>query len=310
MTTIVQATAFGGPEVLETTEIDLDSPGTGEVQIAVRAAGVNPIDLKVYSGLMGADPASLPMRLGFEAAGVVTAVGAETDFAVGDEVIAYRASGAYASEIVVPAAVVVPKPASLGWAEAGGLLLTGATAVHLLTATSVGEGDTVLIHGGSGGVGLMAIQLAALRGARVIATASPRRHAALEALGAEPVAYGDGLLGRLEAMAPEGIDVALDLIGNEEALETSLALVADRDRVATIANFDTGPAAGIKVLGGGPGADPGTEIRANAGPELVRLAGEGKLVVQVGATFALADAADAHRLVAAGKAGGKVVLLP
>ncbi|RNL65037.1 NADP-dependent oxidoreductase [Nocardioides marmoriginsengisoli] len=310
MATIVQAIAFGGPENLTTAEVEPAAPGPGEVRVEVRAAGVNPIDLKVYGGAMGADPANLPMRLGFEAAGVITEIGPGVDQNVGDEVIAFRISGAYASEVVVPATAVVPKPASLGWAEAGGLMLTGATAVHLLTATAVGDGDTVLVHGGSGGVGLMAIQLAALRGARVIATASPRRHAALESLGAEPVTYGDGLLERLQAMAPEGIDVALDLIGTDEALETSLALVADRDRIATIANFGSAPTAGVKVLGGGPGADPGTEVRANARPELARLAGEGTLLVQVGATYPLTEVAEAHRLLAAGRADGKVVLLP
>ncbi len=315
MTTIVQAPSYGGPEVLELTEVDLAAPGPGEVAIDVRAAGVNPIDTKVYSGLMGTDPAALPKRLGSEATGIVTAVGPdargpEGPVAVGDEVIAFRIDGAYADQVVVPASAVIPKPASLGWPEAGGLMLTGATAVHLLTATAVDAGDTVVIHGGSGGVGLMAIQLAVLRGARVIATASPRKHADLVAFGAEPVSYGTGLLGRIEALAPQGVDVALDLIGSEEALEVSLSLVADRGRIATIANFSTGSAAGIKVLGGGPGADAGTEVRMAARPELARLAGEGLVSVRVGHTFALADVADAHQLLIAGGANGKVVLLP
>lgn len=315
MTTIVQAVSYGGPEVLQVTEVELAPPGPGEVEIDVRAAGVNPIDTKVYSGLMGADPTALPKRLGFEAAGVVTAVGPdalgpEGPVAVGDEVIAFRIDCAYADRVVVPAYAVIPKPAALGWPEAAGLMLTGATAVHLLTATAVDADDTVLIHGGSGGVGLMAIQLAVLRGARVIATASPRKHADLVALGAEPVAYGDGLLDRIQALAPDSIDVALDLIGTDEALETSLSLVADRGRIATIANFGAGPAAGIKVLGGGPGADAGTEVRMAARPELARLAGTGELKVRVGNTFALADVADAHRLIIAGGATGKIVLLP
>jgi NADPH2:quinone reductase len=315
MTSAVVATGFGGPENLALIDIDVAAPGAGEVAISVLACGVNPFDTKVYSGLMGADPAALPMRLGFEAAGVVSAVGPGADgpegpIAVGDEVIAFRISGAYAGQVVVPASAVVQKPAALDWPEAAGLLLTGATAVHLLTVTNAGEGDTVLVHGGSGGVGLMAIQLAVLRGARVIATASEHRHGLLEELGAEPVVYGEGLTQRVRAIAPDGIDVALDLIGSDEALETSLALVADKDRIATIANFTAGPAAGIKVLGGGPGADPGEEVRANARTELTRLAGNGSLTVHLGATYPLDEAADAHRLVIAGKAQGKVVLLP
>lgn len=315
MTLIVQAHSFGGPESLTLDEVELQPPGVGEVAVAVRAAGVNPIDLKLYGGQLGTDPASLPLRLGFEAAGVVTAVGADAigpsgPVAVGDEVIAYRMTGGYASDVVVPADAVVPKPAGLGWPEAGGLMLTGATAVHALTVTEVGAADTVLIHGGSGGVGLMAIQLAVLRGARVIATASPSKHPLLIELGAEPVAYGDGLLNRIQELAPDGVDAALDLVGTDEALEASLKLVGNRDRIATIVNFAGGAEAGIKVLGGGPGADPGTEIRAGARLALARHAGDGSLVVHVGATFPLDDVAGAHRLLAAGRARGKVVLIP
>lgn len=315
MTSAVVATSYGGPENLSLIDVEVPAPGPGEVSISVLACGVNPADIKSYSGAFGTDPANLPKRLGFEAAGVVTAVGPdavgpEGPIAIGDEVIAFRISGAYAGDVVVPASAVIRKPASLDWPQAAGLMLTGATAVHLLTATDVGEGDTVLIHGASGGVGLMAVQLAILRGAQVVATASEKRHGLLEELGAEPVTYGDGLLDRVRAAAPDGVDVALDLIGSAEALETSLALVSDRDRIATIANFSDGPAAGIKVLGGGPGADAGEEVRANARVPLARHAGDGSLVVHLGATFPLAEVAEAHRLQLSGQANGKIVLLP
>lgn len=315
MTSAVVATGFGGPENLEIVDVEIHEPGPGEVAISVLACGVNPIDVKLYSGDFGTDPTTLPKRLGFEAAGVVTAVGPDAigpqgPVAIGDEVIAFRISGGYAGDLVVPASAVVPKPAALDWPQAAALMLTGATAVHLLTATEVGQGDTVLIHGASGGVGLMAVQLATLRGAQVVATASEKRHGLLEELGAEPVTYGDGLLARVRAAAPHGIDVALDLIGNDEALHTSLALVADRSRIATIANFADGPAAGIKVLGGGPGADPGDEVRADARIPLAAHAGDGSLTVHLGATFPLAEVAQAHRLQLSGKANGKIVLLP
>lgn len=313
MAIIVQAKAYGGPEVLELSEAGVRDPGPGEVRLRVRAAGVNPADVKSYSGEWGADPAQLPKRLGYEAAGVITALGTnalgpEGPVAVGDEVIAFRVGGAYATELVVPATAIVPKPASLDWAEAGGLMLTGATAVHTLTATAVGEGDTVLIHGGSGGVGLMAVQLAGLRGARVIATASPGKHELLRSLGAEPVTYGDGLLDRVRTAAPSGITAALDLIGTDEALDTSLALVRDHARIATIANFTRGPAEGVQVLGSG--GDSGEEIRDAARPELARLAGEGRLRVIVAATYPLDQVAEAHRALTTGHAAGKIVLLP
>src|SRR5258708_18084919 len=156
-------------------------------------------------------------------------------------------------------------------------MLTGATDWHCLVATAVGDGDTVLIHGGAGGVGVMAVQLAAERGATVIATASPARHEFLRELGAVPVAYGPGLADRVRAAAPDGIDAALDLIGTDEAVDVSLELVPDRARIATIAAFGRAGQAGIKALGGGPGADPGNEIRSAARPEPARLASQGRL---------------------------------
>ena len=180
MSAVVIATAFGGPDVLEIANLAPGEPGPGEALIAVRAAGVNPVDYKVYSGMMGADPGRLPLRLGSEAAGVVTlagvgAVGPAGPIRAGDEVIAYRAPGAYAAELVVPAAALVPKPDTLDWAQASGLMVAGVAAWHLLAATGVGVGDTVLIHGAAGGVGVMAVQLAVDRGATVVATGLPAR---------------------------------------------------------------------------------------------------------------------------------------
>jgi NADPH2:quinone reductase len=157
---------------------------------------------------------------------------------------------------------------------------------------------------------VMAVQLATARGARVVATASPQRYGFLSGLGAVPVAYGDGLAERATAAAPDGFDVALDLIGTDEAVDVSLALVPDRDRIATIAAFARAPKAGIKTLGGAPGADPGTEIRDAARLELARLAQDKKLQVFVSQVFPLAEVADAHRAIMTGHATGKIVLIP
>jgi NADPH:quinone reductase len=315
MALVVIAPAYGGPEVLSVVEEPVRDPGPGEARIEVRAAGVNPVDVKSYSGAYGKDPAGLPVRPGAEAAGVVTAVGPGTTgpagpVQAGDEVIVFRAPGAHASELVVPAQAVIPKPAALDWPQAAGLMLTGVTAWHLLTATEVTAGDTVLVHGGSGGVGLMTVQLAALRGAKVVATASPARHDLLRDLGALPVAYGPGLAGRVRAAAPGGVDAALDLVGTDEAWDVSMGLVADPARVATIVAFARGLEAGIKVLGGAPGADPGTEIRERARLDLASLAQDGKLRVIVSQTFPLADAAAAHRAILDGHTTGKITLIP
>jgi NADPH:quinone reductase-like Zn-dependent oxidoreductase len=304
----VVAAGYGGPENLQVQEVTVAEPGPGQVHVSVRAAGVNPADVKGYRNV--GDPARLPLLLGYEAAGVVVGTGPETSVSAGDEVIVFRTGGAYATDLVVEESRLTPKPATLGWPEAGGLMLTGATATHMLVATAVGAGDTVLVHGAAGGVGLMAVQLARLRGARVIGTAGERNHDLLRELGAEPVTYGDGLLERVRSLAPDGVDVALDLVGTDEAMDVSLAVTADRSRIATIANFARGPREGVQLLGGGPGADPGTEIRDAARAELARLAGAGELRVVVGSTYALDDAADAHRQILTGHTTGKLVLLP
>jgi NADPH:quinone reductase-like Zn-dependent oxidoreductase len=309
----VVAASFGGPESLVVEQVTLAEPGPHEVHVEVRASGVNPADRKAYA--RAGDPSALPMPLGYEAAGVVVEVGAGAaddagPLTEGDEVIVFRTRGAYATDLVVPDSALTRKPPGLGWPEAGGLLLAGATAYHTLEATRVGDGDTVLVHGASGGVGLYAVQLARLRGARVIASAGERNHGLLRELGAEPVGYGEGLLERVRELAPDGVDVALDLVGTDEALDVSLALVSDRTRIASIANFSRGPEEGIAVLGGGPGADPGDEIRAAARPLLARLAGEGTLRVVVAATYPLDEAADAHRQIATGHTTGKLVLIP
>src|SRR6478609_4483837 len=177
MSRVVVATAFGGPEVLSVVEEDIAPPGPGQVAIDVRAAGLNLADIKSYRGDFGRDESKLPLHLGSEASGVVSAVGEGAvgpagPVSVGDQVIAYRITGAYADRVVVDAGAVLPKPRTLTFEEASGLLLTGVTAVHALTAANVGAGDTVLIHGAAGGVGRSAVQLAVARGARVIGTSS------------------------------------------------------------------------------------------------------------------------------------------
>jgi NADPH:quinone reductase-like Zn-dependent oxidoreductase len=310
MTRIVVAEGYGGPEVLAINDIALPAPGEGQVLVEVSAAGTNPLDFKLYSGQMGSDPAKLPMPLGLEAAGVVVAAGPGANgytggLTVGDEVIVTNVEGAYAERVLAAAAEVGHKPAALSFEQAAGLLLVGETAWHLLTNTKVGTGDTVLIHGASGGVGLMAVQLAIARGAKVIATASPARHDQLRSYGAEPVAYGEGLADRVRALGR--VDAALDLVGSDEALDTSVELVADRSRIATIAGFARAPELGIAVL---TGADGGQAIRDASRPELIALAADGKLEVTVDKVFPLDEASEAHRYLQTGHARGKVVLVP
>ena len=162
----------------------------------------------------------------------------------------------------------------------------------------------MLVHGAAGGVGQSVVQLAVRLGARVIGTASERNHDLLRELGAEPVVYGDGLADRVRALAPDGVDVALDLVGGEEALRVSLDLVADRGRIATIANF-AAAAQGVAVLAG---MGDEARLRAAARPELLRLAADGALKVRIAGTYPLTDVAEAHRAIKQGHTVGKIVL--
>jgi NADPH2:quinone reductase len=314
MATAVVAAAYGGPEVLSVVEAEVPSPGPGEVTIEVRASGVNPIDYKLYSGAFGSSPDNLPVRLGLEVAGVITAVGPEAagpagPLSVGDEVVAYPIKGGYTSSATVPANVVVPKPADLSWEQASGLLAVGATAVHAVAVAKVSSADTVLIHGGSGGVGLLAVQLSLAAGANVVATASERNQALLREVGAVPVTYGPGLLDRVTHAAPSGVNAAIDAVGTDEAIDVSLALVPEANRIVSIAAFHRADT-GIALIGNGPGADPGTEIRANAWRQLLPLAATGKLTLLPAKTYPLAEAARAHTFLREGHPNGKLVLLP
>jgi NADPH2:quinone reductase len=310
MSRAVVATAFGGPEVLEIVEEPDRPPGAGEVAVDVVAIGVNPIDHKLYSGTRISDPAVLPMHLGFEAAGVIAAVGPEVDgVAVGDEVVVYPAAGAYATRVVVPVGSIVPKPAEVSWPEAAGVILAGATAWHALAVVDAKAGDTILVHGAAGGVGVLLVQLAVARDITVVATGSEVRHDLLRGLGAVPVTYGAGLLERVRSAAPGGVDAALDLVGTDEAFEVSLALVPDRQRIATIVDSARGLQLGIKAVGNMPGADPGIEIRQGSRTPLLEAVAAGELTVPIAATYALERAADAHREIQRGHTSGKIILL-
>ncbi len=242
MATKIVATGFGGPEVLSVVEAEVPQPGPGKVVIAVKAAGINRFDHKIISGAMGADPDRLPLPVGLEVAGVVTAAGPEAVgpaglIAVGDEVVAYPVEGGYADTVAARAKVVVPKPSAVDWPVAGSILLVGGTAAHALQVAAAKRGETLLVHGAAGGVGQIAAQLAVQDGVRVIGTASEANHELLRGYGVVPVTYGPGLADRVSELAPDGVDAAIDLIGTDEAVDVSLELVADRGRIVSIAAF-------------------------------------------------------------------------
>lgn len=313
MTTAIVYTEFGAPDVLHAIEITTPAPGPGEVAVRIEAAGVNPIDGKLRSGLRVSAPIVEPRRVGIDGAGVITAVGADVDgYRVGDAVVVFATNGTYASEIVVPIAGVQPRPPQVSPAVGAALGIPVATAYQALRSLGVEAGDTLLVHGGSGAVGQAAIQFAVLWGATVIATTSDRRADRVRDLGAVPVAYGDGLVDRVRAAAPGGVTVALDAAGTDEALTASIDLVADKDRIATLVRGADAVGLGIRAFAGGsphPLTAQQLAWRAEALPVVLALLAADRFSVEVGPAFALRDAAEAQRVVADG-VDGKVTLTP
>jgi NADPH:quinone reductase-like Zn-dependent oxidoreductase len=299
----VRFSQFGGPEVLEVVDLPDPHPGPGQVRIAVRAAGVNPSDWKKRKGLMDSE---LPQTMGYEAAGVVDELGeGVADVAVGDRVFGFSAEGAAQAELAV-LSWYAPIPPSLDFPGAAALPAAIETATRALdqlaSGGKSGTGSTLLINGASGSVGSAAVQLAVVRGARVIGTASPANHEYLRSLGAEPVAYGAGLAGRVRVLAPDGVDVALDVAGSG-VLPELIELAGGPEHVVTIADFDGAQEHGVRLSSG----DAGRAVYALAG--IGELIESGRFSLPVAQTFPLAEIAAAHRVSEDGHVRGKLVLV-
>lgn len=295
---------YGGTEVLAETRLPVPKVAPGEVLVRVKYAAVNPVDWKIMAGGLDAlMDVVYPVVPGWDVAGTVERVGIDApEFAVGDEVIAYARKdyvhgGTFAEFVSVPVRTMAAKPASLDWKQAAGLPLAGLTAYQLLTRLGTGKDDTVLVHGASGGVGSLGVQIARSLGARVIGTASPRNHDRLRELGCEPVAYGDGLADRVRELAPDGVSVVADFVGG--VLDVTRAVLADGGRHASIADHT--------VIGAG-GQWMWVRPVADDLAELGRLADSGLLTVPVAETFPLAELAAAFELSEAGHTAGKIVI--
>lgn len=295
---------FGGPEVLHPARVEDPHPGSGQVRVKVRAAAVNPMDYKIRRGWMeDVFPTSLPAIPGAEFAGVVDVTGeGVTGVAVGDEVLGWGATGSYAEYVLADVALVAPKPAALSWPDAAALPVASNTAQRVLDELDVGEGDTLLLHGAAGGVGSAAVQLAVARGATVIGTASPGNHDYLRVIGATPVTYGEGLVGRVRELAPQGVDAVFDASGRGVLPDSIELRGGTTDRIVTIADMDAAKY-GVPLFGGG--ARSGEHLAEHA-----ELAAAGGLRIPVAETFPLNEAAGAQELSEAGHVRGKVVLLP
>ncbi|MEE6256920.1 NADP-dependent oxidoreductase [Plantactinospora sonchi] len=294
-------TEHGGPEVLRLLELPDPEPGSGEIRVRVRAAGVQPYDAAIRAGWLppGLSPA-LPTVPGNEFAGVVDKLGPDvTDLVVGAEVLGFGRLGAYAEYLVIPATQVTAKPPAMPWEVAGGFSAGAQTAHIALDELGVGAGDTLLVHAAAGGVGTVAVQLAVAAGATVLGTGRPENHDYLRALGATPVAYGPGLVDRVRQLAPHGVDAALDGAGGD-ALRASLELVADRKRILTLTEHARAEELGIRVT---------RDLRsAQRLAELVALHDQGRLRIHVRRTLPLDRAAEAHRELETRHGRGKLVL--
>lgn len=295
----VRFNRFGGPEVLEIVDLPDPHPARGQVRIAVRAAGVNPSDWKMRTGLMDGN---LPQTIGHEAAGVVDELGeGVVDVAVGDRVFGLSAEGAAQAELAV-LSYYAPVPPSLDFSGAAALPAATETATRALEALDVGSGSTLLINGASGSVGSAAVQLALVRRARVIGTASPANHEYLRSLGAEPVSYGEGLVERVRGLAPDGVHAALDVAGSG-VLPELVELADGPERVVTIADFGGAQEHGVTFSSG----DAGRAVHALG--EIGELIESGRFSLPVAQTFSLIEIAEAHRVSEDGHVRGKVVLV-
>ena len=221
-TTVLLAHAYGPSDVLQLEQHTLPPLSSGMARIHVKASGINPIDARRMTGEF--KHANLPQTFGTEYAGVIAEVDpSQNKWSVGDEVLGSGGSFTHATVIDVPVENLIKKPQNIEWKVAGTLAGVAQTAMTILD--EMGPASSLLVHGGSGGVGSVLIQLAVNKGMTVVATASSSNQDYIQKLGAIPVIYGEGLIERLNQVHPEKFDASIDMIGNEDATQASLATV-------------------------------------------------------------------------------------
>lgn len=297
---------YGGREVLYIADVDVPEPGTGEVVVEVRAAGINPGEVSIRAGLLDSMfPATFPSGEGSDLAGVVTSVGAAvTEFAVGDEVLGWSwQRSSHADYVAVPVTQLIRKPAALSWEVAGSLYVVGCTAYAAVRAVDAKHGDTVAVSAAAGGVGSVVTQLLRVKGAHVLGIASPANHDWLTAHGATPISCGDDLDTRLTAAAPNGIDAFIDLFG-PQYVQLAVDLGLARDRIETIISRDKAQELGTKVEGSGDAST--TEVLS----EMADLVASGQIEIPIAAVYPLEKVRDAFAELEERHTHGKIVLVP
>jgi NADPH:quinone reductase-like Zn-dependent oxidoreductase len=302
----VRYDGYGGIDVLKVVEVPTPEPGPGEVLVQVKAAAINPGEAKIRDGMLHSRwPSTFPSGQGSDLAGVVTAVGPDvTGTAPGDEVIGWVDTRSSQAEYAVVAVDhLTAKPAGVSWPAAGSLFVAGTTAYATVRAVGLGHGDTVVVSGAAGGVGSIAVQLARRAGATVVGLASPANHEWLAAHGIVPVAYGDGVTGRIE-QAVGKVDAFIDAFGPDYVQLAVEQVGVAPSRVDTIADFAAIDKYGVK------GEGSATAASADVLAELAGLIASGDLEIPVAATFPLDDVQEAFRRLATGHILGKIVLIP
>ena len=298
---------YGDIDVLKVVDVPTPVPGPGQVLVQVKAAGINPGEAKIREGLLHSRwPATFPSGQGSDLAGVVAATGAGvTGFATGDEVIGYTDNRASQAEyVVVEEQNLTAKPAGVPWEVAGALNVVGATAYAAVRAVALTKGDTVVVSGAAGGVGSLAVQLARRAGATVIGLASPANHDWLAGHGVIPVAYGDGVAGRIREVTDDHVDALIDTFGGGYVALAIEELGVAPERVDTIIDWAAAEQYGVKTEGTATAAD--TEVLT----ELIGLVDRGELEVPIARVYPLDQVRDAYRELERRHTRGKIVLVP
>jgi len=296
---------YGELDVLKVIEVPTPEPGPGQVLVQVKAAGINPGEAKIRTGLVHAKfPATFPSGEGSDLAGTVAAMGrGVVGFAGGEEVIGYTDSRAsHAEYVLVEGGNLTPKPAEVPWDVAGSLYVAGATAYAAVRAVSLARGETVVVAGATGGVGSIAVQLALLAGANVIGIAGPAHQEWLERRGVTGVVYGDGVADRIR-QAADRIDAFIDAVGGDY-VRIALDLGVEPARIDTIVNFAAVATLGVQAQGNAAGAS------AAVLADLAGLIAAHRLEVPIAASFPLSQVSDAYRMLERGGILGKIVLIP
>jgi NADPH:quinone reductase-like Zn-dependent oxidoreductase len=298
---------YGDIDVLNVVEVERPAPGPGQVLVRVKAAGVNPGEASIRKGLMHERwPATFPSGQGSDLAGVVEEVGPEVErFSLGDEVLGWTDQRASHAELVaVPADQLTGKPPGVPWEVAGSLFVAGTTAYAAVRAVGAGSGDTVVVSGAAGGVGSLTVQLARLAGASVIGLAGESNHQWLLEHGAIPVAYGDGVAGRIREVTDDHVDALIDTFGGGYVALAIEELGVAPERVDTIIDWAAAERYGVKTEGTAAAAE--AEVLA----ELIELIDSGRLEVPIARVYPLDQVRDAYRELERRHTRGKIVLVP